>query len=249
MKDKKIVALVIEARMTSSRLPGKVLLPAAGFSLFEHLIFRLKKVNNADKIILATTTNPTDDILVQKAQEIGVEVFRGSESNVTDRVIKASRQVGADLIVEITADNPIIDHMVIEQVINTYLYNDFDYVSNDLVNTYPVGMNTRIFSLELLEKSFNNSSDPYEQEHVTYSILKNKEHLKLGNLYALSCQYMPSLELTVDEKEDYEIVKKIIENLFSIDTTFSVSKIIKYIQQNPEVALINQKTKRTNWKK
>ncbi|MGH8548836.1 MAG: cytidylyltransferase domain-containing protein, partial [Methylococcales bacterium] len=148
----KIVATV-EARMASSRLPGKVMLPAAGSPMLLHLIKRLKQVESLDDIVLATTANPADDVLIEFAKRECIFFFRGSENDVMERVVGAADSVHADLVVEITADCPIIDPLIVEQLIQMFLHNDCDYASNVIARSYPIGMDTQIFPLAVLKRS------------------------------------------------------------------------------------------------
>ena len=155
----KIVA-TIEARMTSSRLPGKVLLPANGKPMLEHLVSRLKQVKSIQEIALATTVNQADDCLVQFAKQQGISWFRGSEEDVMSRVINAAESVNADIIVEITGDCPIIDPLIVEQTIKMFLYNSCDYLTNGHIRSYPVGMGCQVFRLETLKRSAEMTNDP-----------------------------------------------------------------------------------------
>src|SRR5262249_44965559 len=143
----------IEARMTSSRLPGKVLLPAAEKPMLEHLVNRLRRVPSLDGIVLATTTNTTDQVLVDFAKTHDLPVFRGSEDDVMSRVIGAAEFGQADTVVEITGDCPVIDPSLVEQVIQMFHTNSCDYLSNvGPRDTYPGGMDTQVFRLETLKR-------------------------------------------------------------------------------------------------
>jgi len=150
----KIVS-TIEARMTSSRLPGKPMLKVNNRSMLEHLVIRLKSINLIDEIVLATTTNSPDDLLVKEADKLGIKIHRGDENNVMKRVIEAGESVKADVIVEITGDCPIIDPKIIEESINIFKSNSYDYVSNALIRTYPDGMDTQVFLLSTLKNSYS----------------------------------------------------------------------------------------------
>jgi len=177
----KIVA-IIEARMTSSRLPGKVLMEVLDKPILHYLVARLKRVQLLDEIVLATTTNSTDNSLVEFANSENIKCYRGSEDDVMSRVVGAAESVDADLIVEITGDCPIIDPNIIEQAIQTYINNNVDYVSNAHVRSYPDGMDVQVFSLNVLKKSLNMTDDILDHEHVTLHIRNHPElfsHLNL----------------------------------------------------------------------
>ena len=195
----KIVA-TIEARMGSSRLPGKVLLQVKNKSMLEILVERLRSVGIIDDIIVATTKNAKDDAIVQVCKKINVNFYRGSEDDVQGRVIGAAQFAKADLIVEITADCPIIDPNIIEQIINIYKFNSVDYVGNGKIRSYPDGMDTQVFSLNTLEKSYNMTDDKLDREHVTLHIRNNPEIFYQINVIAPPDIYFPELGLTLDEK-------------------------------------------------
>ena len=148
----KIVA-TIEARMTSSRLPGKPLLKVIKKTMIEHLVLRLKKVQSINEIVLATTDNQADDILISAVKNLGIKVFRGDENDVMQRVIGAAESVKASTVVEITGDCPLIDPEIIEQCIRMFKLHAVDYVSNAVIRSYPDGMDTQVFSLKTLKKS------------------------------------------------------------------------------------------------
>ncbi len=149
MKKNKVVA-TIEARMTSSRLPGKVLMTAAGKTMLEHMIDRVKLVKGIDEIIIATTVNLADDEICKLAKKNKVSYYRGSENDVLDRVLKAAQFFEADIIIELTADCPVIDHNIIEQSLNIFKSHKVDYVSNVIIRSYPDGMDTQVFKTETL---------------------------------------------------------------------------------------------------
>ena len=236
----KIVAIV-EARMTSSRLPGKVLLPAAGRPLLQHLVTRLQRVPSLDGIVIATTTNQTDDVLEALARRVGVGCFRGSELDVMARVLQAARSVNADVIVEITGDSPLIDPAVVEQGIQEYLTGEFDYVSNIFPLTYPSGMETQVFSVAVLaaEESMTHD-DPAAREHVSLPIYEQPEKYRLGNFQPTEVLTWLPFEVTLDTPEDYRLIKEIIENLEPVNPHFSIHDIIQFVRDHPELLQINQ---------
>ncbi len=238
------IACIIEARMNSSRLPGKILKEILGKPMLVHLIERLKDVQNCDEIIVATTNTSLDDKTEEVVKGQGVTCFRGDEDNVTKRVIEAAKSREVDVVVQLTGDNPLADPEIVEQVINMYASNNFDYVSNDLIRSYPIGMNTRMFSLDTLLRAFEISHSPYEQEHTTMSILKNKELFRCCNLYAPRGLCFPELQLTVDEPDDFELITKIFEALYNPKRHFSLSEILDFLKNNPQLTEINKLVKR-----
>ena len=168
----KVVA-TIEARMTSTRLPGKVLLPANGRPMLYYLVRRLKAVPSINTIVLATTINATDEPLVEFAQKEGIQVFRGSEDDVMGRVIGAAESANADVIVEITGDCPIIDPDLVEQTIRMFQRHNAAYVANSYISSYPDGMDTQVFSLDTLKQSAAMTNDPLDREHVSRHIVNH----------------------------------------------------------------------------
>jgi len=237
------IACIIEARMNSSRLPGKILKEIAGKPMLVHLIERLKQVNNSQEVIVATTSSKKDDITEQIVSKEGVFCYRGDEDNVTQRVIEAAEERDVDVIVQVTGDNPMIDPEIVEQVINMYIYNKFDYVSNDLERSYPIGMNTRVFSTKTLIKAFNILHTEYEKEHTTMSILKNKDMFTFCNLYAPKSLCWPNMHLTVDEENDFLLAKAIFEALYN-KKYFSLLDIIDFLKDNPDLSELNKQVQR-----
>ncbi len=236
----KIVA-TIEARMTSSRLPGKPLLLAAGLPMLEHLVRRLRAAPSIDAIVLATTVNNTDEPLVDLAEKLGILAFRGDENDVMQRVIDAAASVNADVVVEITGDCPIIDPEIVEQTIRMFNAHQADYVSNALVRSYPDGMDTQVFRLETLKRSAAMTKDRLDREHVTLHIRNHPELFTHVHLVAPPEIHWPELGLTLDERSDYELLKQIIEHFYAISNPlFSCLDAVRFLCQFPEYAEINK---------
>lgn len=240
---KKIVA-TIEARMTSTRLPGKVLLPAGGKPMLKHLVDRLRQVKSLQGIVLATTINRTDDCLEAFAKEENIAFFRGSEEDVMGRVIGAADSVHADIVVEITGDCPVIDPLIVEQTIQMFLHNTCEFASNSLIRSYPDGMDTQVFALETLKRSAAMTNDPLDREHVTLHICNHPELFRPVNLIAPPDLYWPKLGLTLDEKEDYELLKNLIEYFGPSKPYFSCREVIELLRTRPEWVGINQEVRR-----
>lgn len=240
---KKIVA-TIEARMTSTRLPGKVLLPAGGKPMLKHLVDRLRQVKSIQTIVLATTVNRTDDCLEAFAKEEKIAHFRGSEEDVMGRVIGAADSVNADIVVEITGDCPVIDPLLVEQTIQMFLHNTCEFASNSLIRSYPDGMDTQVFALETLKRSAALTNDPLDREHVTLHICNHPELFRPVNLIAPPDLYWPELGLTLDEKADYELLKNLIEYFGPSRPYFSCREVIELLRTRPEWVAINQEVRR-----
>ncbi|CAD5926462.1 Spore coat polysaccharide biosynthesis protein SpsF [Planktothrix agardhii] len=235
----KIVA-TIEARMTSSRLPGKVLLPAMGKPMLYHLVNRLKAVPSINEIVLATTINATDDVLIDFSKQESILSYRGSEEDVMSRVIGAAETADADVIVEITGDCPIIDPDLVEQTIQMYLHHEAAYASNTHISSYPDGMDTQVFSLESLKRSSAMTDAPLDHEHVSLYMRNHPEIFPHVHLIAPPSLHWPSLGLTLDEQADYLLLKKIIETLSPENPLFSCLDTIELLKQNPDWLEINR---------
>jgi len=230
--------------MTSSRLPGKVLMPAMGKPMLEHLIDRLRKVLSIDEIVIATTINDSDQPIVDFAEALGVSVFRGSEDDVMARVIGAAESVNADVIVEITGDCPIIDPDIVEQTIRMYGSHDASYVSNVQVRSYPDGMDVQVFNIEVLKSSAAMTHDQLDREHVTLHIRNHPEIFSHVHLVAPPSLHFPELGLTLDERDDYKLLTKMIEELAPINPIFSCHDVLNILAENPDWIKINQNVNR-----
>lgn len=240
----KIVATV-EARMTSTRLPGKVLLPAAGKPLLAHLVERLKRVTSVHEIVIATTTNDSDYPLVELARSLEVSCFRGSEDDVLGRVLGAARTSQADIIVEITGDCPAIDPAIIQHCIDVYHASGADYVSNVLVPTYPWGMDTQVFATDVLAQAdAATKGDAAAREHVSLYIYEHPERYKLVNVAAPTELVWPEIHIELDTPEDYEVIRAIFENLFPKNPQFSLADMISFLRDNAHLLGLNEHIKR-----
>src|SRR5665213_32858 len=242
----KIVA-TIEARMTSTRLPGKVLLPALGRPMLAHLTSRLKAVPSIDEIVLATTTNATDDVLAEFAERDGIALFRGSEDDVLGRVLCAAESKSADVIVEISGDCPIIDPDLIEQTIRTFKRNpQAAFAANATISSYPGGMDTAVFTLKALKTSAAMTDDTLDREHVCRFIVNHPELYPYVYLIAPPSLHWPEVCLTLDEPADYELIRTLIEHFGEDSPLFSCGDVIRALRQHPEWLTINPHVKRND---
>lgn len=236
-----IYSAIIEVRMTSSRLPGKPLLEACKKSMLEHLILRLQKSKLLNKIVVATTTNKSDDPIVNLAKKIGVNYFCGDEDDVMKRVIGAASSVNTDVVVEITGDCPLIDPSLVDQAISIHKNNNADYVSNAHVRSYPDGMDIQVIELKALKKSYEMTNDPLHLEHVSLHIRENPEIFSHINIVAPPELFWPELGITLDEERDYILIKEIFEHFHKeANTFFSCYDIINFLSKNKELTKINQ---------
>jgi spore coat polysaccharide biosynthesis protein SpsF len=234
----KIVA-TITARMTSERLPGKVLLPCMGQRMLELLVERVRRSRLIDHIVISTTTNRTDDVVEECAQDLGVGCFRGSELDVVGRVVGAMETAEADIVVQLTGDCPLHDWQVIDQLIRLYQANSFDYVSNTLVRSYPRGLDCQVVSLATLQESLRIAKDKAQHEHVCLSIYENPQRFRLFNLMAPPELCYPGQRWTLDTDADYRFISAVYEALYERDPGFTSRDILQFLDEHPEVEEIN----------
>ena len=237
-RQEKIVA-IIEARMTSTRLPDKVLLPLAGKPALARLIERLQRSQYLDDICVATTTNDTDEPIVALAHELGTNCFRGSEQDVLGRVLGAARASGADVIIEITGDCPLADHRVVDRGIETFFMKNVDYVSNGLSPSYPGGFDVQIFSVAVLAEVDGLTQDPVDRVHVSYYIYQHPERYRLYNFVAPPEAFAPQLRVTLDEENDYTVIAKVFETLHPRNPDFSAEDVVAFLTSHPDIAVLN----------
>jgi spore coat polysaccharide biosynthesis protein SpsF len=238
------VVATIEARMTSKRLPGKVMANCRGISMLERLATRLRSVSNIDEVLIATTTNSEDDIVVELASNLGVRFFRGSEDNVFDRVIQAATFAGADTVVEITGDCPLLDPVLVEQMVEIFRCNSIDYLSNCESPSFPAGMEIQVVSLQALIKSYQMTNSVLDREHVTLHIRKNPQQFRQMHLIAPLSLRFPELSVTLDESADLEVIRAVIENLETSNPLFGCEDIVQFLNQNPDIAKLNKSVAR-----
>lgn len=238
----KIIA-IIQARMGSGRLPGKVLMDIAGKPLLEHVLDRVRLSRLIDKIIIATTTKERDQVILEMAQTWGMESYAGSEEDVLDRFYQAAKMYGADTIVRITPDNPFNDPEATDKVISHYLRNkdNLDYVSNRMKSTYPEGLDVEVFSFEALEKAWKEAKKPSEREHVTPYIWNHPGIFRLANVE--NDEDLSHLRWTVDTETDLQFTREIYARLYH-GQVFFMKDILALLRAEPELAQINQGTPR-----
>ena len=229
----------IEARMTSSRLPGKVLAEADGAPMLELMVERLRFVPRLDEIVIATTVKSSDDTVEALAKRIGAGVWRGSEEDVLSRVLGAAKAYDAETIVELTGDCPLIDPKIVSRVISQYRDRGVDYASNVLERSYPIGMDTQVFSTKVLDDVARRTADPSDREHVSLYIYRHPEIYSLCNVPAPPAETRPALRLTLDTPEDLTVIRAVFAALRPTKKDFSLADIIGFIDEHPEIAAVN----------
>ncbi len=237
------IVAIIQARMTSSRLPGKILMEVNGKSLLEINLGRISKSKQIDSLILATTDLTTDDKTEALARQLGINVYRGSENDVLDRFYQALQGLKQKpkYVVRLTADCPLIDATLIDKIIRYTIENQLDYCSNTLLPTYPDGQDAEVFKYECLEKAWQEATLSSEREHVTPYIWKNST-FKGGSLF-LSKNYSDNnanysaIRMTVDEPADFDVISRIIKHL---GTDKSWVEYTEYLLQNEAIKALNE---------
>lgn len=232
------VVVIIQARMTSTRLPGKILLPLGGQPMLARLIARLRHVHRADALVIATTTNAADDPVAALCQRLEVACHRGSEHDVLSRYADAARLHQADAVVRITSDCPLIDPELIDRLIEDFAQGECDYVSNMLPPTWPYGMAVEVFSAQALQEAHAQASQDSEREHVTPFIYWNPERYRLRNV---ACpQNLSHHRWTVDTPEDYTLVCLLFDAVSRNCTDFRLADLLSEMDRHPEWLSINQ---------
>ena len=229
------IIAVIQARMTSTRLPGKVLATICGTSLLELLVSRLSRAALLDGIIVATSENAADDPIADLSAALGLACHRGSENDVLSRFDGAAAQAEACTVVRITGDCPLIDAEIVDQSIN-----GADYASNTLIRTYPIGMDTEVFKVSALRDAARRGDGPEEREHVTPYLYRNPDRFVLHSVAAPESLRAPELRLTVDTAEDLELVTKIFEALLPSNPAFGLEDILQLLRIHPDWLQINR---------
>lgn len=235
------IVCIVQARTGSTRLPGKVLKKICGKTVLEHVIDRLKRVKNINKIVIATTIKKQDDTIVEIAKKSLVGYFRGSEEDVLSRYYYAARENEAGIVIRITSDCPLIDSDVTEKTINFYLSNNYDYVSNTYVRTFPRGLDTEVFSFSLLEKAFKETTKRIYREHVTSYFWNNPQNFLIG-CYKSQINYS-KYRLTLDTEQDFKLIKIIYEKLYYKNNNFGLKETVNLLEENRELFKLNSKIK------
>ena len=235
---RKVIA-IIQAHMSSSRLPGKIMKPFCGEPALYRLIERIRQSELLSDFVIATSTLPCDDIIVEKCDEWGVHTFRGSDSDVLARYWGAAQKYPADAYVRITSDCPCFDARWADKTIQYFLDNDYRYVSNavnDMKPTIPMGFGLEVFEASLLDEAYHKATEHFEHEHVTpYMYWKQTS---LGGLpYVEDAHHF---RVTLDTKEDYEAITAIYEALYQPGNTFTVQDVVAFLKTHPEIVAINK---------
>jgi spore coat polysaccharide biosynthesis protein SpsF len=233
--------LILQARMSSTRLPGKVLLKVLGKPLLSYLIERVKRAERVDHILIATSLNSADDVLEKFCLESGIDCYRGSEEDVLSRYYEAAKKYRPRLVLRATADCPLLSPKVIDEMLAVYERFDSppDYLSNTQTRSYPRGMDLEIFPYKILERMQRECRLPDEREHVTPYIYHHRDQFDIQQ-YVNPIGDQSHLRLTVDVQEDFELIRRVLTELYPVDPSFDLKEIIELFDRHPDWALINQ---------
>ncbi|MGE5370806.1 MAG: cytidylyltransferase domain-containing protein [Solirubrobacterales bacterium] len=235
----KNVVAIIQTRMGSTRLPGKVLLDLCGRPVIYHVIDRVLQSRHINRIVIATTVEPGDDVIVKTIDGYhpNVSVFRGSQDDVLDRYYQAASQSNADLVVRITSDCPLIDPVITDSVIDAYSRGAYSYVSNIGERSFPRGLDTEVFSFAALETAWRDARLPDEREHVTPFIRNHPERFPAFNLASpIDCS---RYRWTLDTSDDWAFIKAIYQRLYQGNSYFEYEAVLRLLEQHPELAGLN----------
>jgi len=242
--------IVVQARMASSRLPGKVMLQVLGKSILALMIERLQMIKHQATIVIATSVNPEDDIIEQEAQLLNIACFRGSQNNLLERHYRAALLHDAGVVLKIPSDCPLIDPDIIDHVLAYSFKHEtgFDYVSNLHPATYPDGNDVEIMTMTCLKRAWENAGKALELEHTTPYIWENPQQFSIGNVsWETGLDYSMSHRFTIDYHEDYLFIKRVFEELYPSNKNFSCNDILDLLNRKPEIYQINAQYAGVNW--
>lgn len=229
---------IVQARICSTRLPGKILMSILGEPMLKRMIERVKRAKGLDAIVVATTDKPEDDATAELAKKCGVQVFRGDEKDVLDRFYKASKEAGADIVIRLTGDCPLHDPAVIDEVTQHFLSNKIDYTHAPV--NYPEGLDTEVFSFVALERAWGKSKLPSEREHVTLYIRNHPELFKIDDGWKHGDDEYSTMHWSVDTQADFDFVTKIYEQLYPSNPCFNKDDVLALLAEHQEFMEINK---------
>jgi spore coat polysaccharide biosynthesis protein SpsF len=238
---------IVQARMASTRLPGKVLREIAGKPMLEHVINRVKSSQMTDEIVIATSRNERDEPIVELAKRLNVVWFVGSEEDVLDRYLKAAKQVAADIVVRITGDCPLVDPHTIDRIVRRYIKLNVDYtrtlIDQNNSRSFPRGLDTEVFSINVLRKVHELAKKSREREHVTIFIYEHPKMFKIKIIEAEESLQRSKYRLCVDVEEDLRLITEIYNRLYVPSGIIDIKEAIKLLDNNPNLQKINSHVK------
>ncbi len=233
-----MIAAFIQARMASTRLPGKVLKPILERSMLELQIERVQSCKTIDHIVVVTSTSTDDQQIADLCQRLNIDVFRGNLEDVIDRFYQAAKQFNPDHIVRLTGDCPLIDPKIVDDTVRLYLEQQCDYGTNCMPPTYPDGLDVEIFSFYLLELAWKEATLPSQREHISVFFEGQPQRFKIANL--AHEEDLSAMRWTVDEPEDFKFVKRVFEALYPGNPSFGMEDVLNLLRKRPELAKLNK---------
>jgi spore coat polysaccharide biosynthesis protein SpsF len=231
----KVVASV-EARMRSERLPGKVLRECMGRPMLALLIERVKRSITVDEVVIATTVDASCDPLADEAIAAGAKVYRGSEDNVSERVAGAMQQEAAEIVVQLTGDNPLVDPAIIDEMVRTCVSGAHDFVTNARTPGYPEGFEVQVMPMETLRRSHEMSTDSARQEHVCLAVHESPGEFGIFDFVPPAILRRAELRLTLDTDSDLAVIREVFEALYPVNPAFGCADVIRFLDARPEVS-------------
>jgi len=243
MSESRIIAS-IEARMASSRLPGKVLADIAGKPALTRVLERLRRAKRLDGIVLATTDSPIDDVLIDWAEAQGLPYYRGDEVDVLGRIVKAHQMMGTETIVEICGDMPLLDPRVVDDAVALYQDgNGYDVVTTTRSPSYPDGVDAQVYSFAGLAEIAEITDDPADREHVSLYFYQHPERYRIADLIAPAIRKAPNRRLVLDYPEDLALIREIYVRLEpALGASFGTADILKLLNSEPDIAKRHERT-------
>jgi spore coat polysaccharide biosynthesis protein SpsF len=233
----KTTLAVIQARMSSTRLPGKSTMLVAGKPLLVHVLERVQRASHIDHVVVATSDTPLDDDIAAVCEAVDVECFRGSLDNVLDRYYQAAAPHSPDFVVRVTGDCPLADPDVIDLIVQHCIYGDFDYASNNVKRSFPHGLDAEVFRFSCLEEANREATSDFDREHVTPFIKSHPERYSIS--YVESEIDRSFFRWTVDWAEDLEQIRFVFEALYPDNPCFTTDDVIFYLEEHPEIMALN----------
>ncbi|MCG2782454.1 MAG: glycosyltransferase family protein [Candidatus Altiarchaeales archaeon] len=220
---------IVQARMGSTRLPGKVMKDLLGKPMLQHMMERLSMAEAIDKIVIATSEREENRVVVELSKKLGIEYFIGSEDDVLDRYMKAAREFNASTVVRIGADEPLVDPGIVDLVIAKHFESEADLTTTMFRRTFPKGVDLEVMPIEVLERMNRLAKLPEDREHVTLYAYNNPDVFRINNVEAEGKLRRPEITLTVDTQEDFNRVEKIFKNLYTKNSAFNTEDVIDFL--------------------
>ena len=245
------IGIIIQARISSARLPGKVMLKLANKEVLWHVVKRCQKSRLTDTVIVATSVNTSDDKIEKFCEKYGFSVYRGSLNNVLERYYFCAKKYNLKTIIRITSDCPLIDPAIIDMAIKKFERGRYDYLSNIIKanqTNFPIGLSVEVFSFLALEKNYKEAKTEYKKEHVTPHFYENMDKFKVAPIIKPLPGYNKSYRITIDYPEDFKLMQAVYKNLYLENDIIDTRKALAFLAKNPYIAKINSNVAQKSYK-